>query len=84
MFNSWPLHALRVLLAYHLMEFPNIFLFFAVLPQVARNLSNTICDVKRIIGRKYQGASIQQDIKNWPFSVKSGVADKPMIEGDTS
>ena len=53
-----------------------------MLPQVAMNPINTVFDAKRLIGRKFADASIQADIKHWPFKVKPGAADKPVIEGE--
>ncbi|XP_057436333.1 heat shock 70 kDa protein 18-like [Lotus japonicus] len=47
--------------------------------QVTRNPTNTIFDAKRLIGRKFSDASVQTDMKLWPFKVISGTVDKPMI-----
>ncbi|QHS74214.1 Hsp70 family ATPase KAR2 [Saccharomyces paradoxus] len=47
--------------------------------QVAANPQNTIFDIKRLIGLKYNDRSVQKDIKHLPFSVvnKDG---KPAVE----
>jgi L1 cell adhesion molecule like protein len=47
--------------------------------QAAMNPKNTVFDAKRLIGRGFGDATVQTDMKMWPFNV---VADgqKPMIE----
>ncbi|KAI3520005.1 hypothetical protein L1887_09226 [Cichorium endivia] len=47
--------------------------------QVAMNPINTVFDAKRLIGRRYTDASVQSDMKLWPFKVIPGPAEKPMI-----
>ena len=47
--------------------------------QQPKNPVNTIYDVKRLMGAKFSSAEVQNDIKNWPFTVEKGENDKPMI-----
>merc|ERR1712018_47040 len=37
--------------------------------QVAMNPTNTVFDAKRLIGRKYDDTTVQQDKKHWSFNV---------------
>merc|ERR1712202_78971 len=49
--------------------------------QVAMNPANTVFDAKRLIGRKYNDSTVQQDKKHWPFNVIDSES-KPKIEVD--
>ncbi|KAM7537654.1 hypothetical protein Aperf_G00000064314 [Anoplocephala perfoliata] len=47
--------------------------------QVAMNPNNTVFDAKRLIGRRYEDRTVQEDIKHWPFHVVNS-GGKPKIE----
>ncbi|XP_057846098.1 heat shock cognate 70 kDa protein isoform X1 [Cryptomeria japonica] len=48
--------------------------------QISTNPTNTVFDVKRLIGRTYNDPSVQSDKQLWPFTVIPGKNDKPMVE----
>jgi len=48
--------------------------------QAAGNPANTIFDAKRLIGRRFTDASVQADMKHWPFQVSSNSQGQPIIE----
>ena len=48
--------------------------------QAAMNPLNTIFDAKRLIGRKWSDQCVQNDMKQWPFSVVEKENGKPFVE----
>lgn len=48
--------------------------------QAAMNATNTVFDAKRLVGRKFTDSSVQADMKHWPFTVKAGPGNTPIIE----
>ncbi|KAH3899348.1 Hsp70 family ATPase KAR2 SCDLUD_004788 [Saccharomycodes ludwigii] len=49
--------------------------------QVASNPTNTIFDIKRLIGLKYDDKSVQRDIKHLPYKIeKDSKTGKPVVE----
>ena len=47
--------------------------------QAAVNAENTVFDAKRLIGRKFNDSSVQNDSKLWPFKISKGDNDKCLI-----
>jgi L1 cell adhesion molecule like protein len=47
--------------------------------QVAMNPHNTVFDAKRLIGRKFNDAEVQADMKHFPFKIIDN-ASKPLIQ----
>ncbi|CAL9130799.1 unnamed protein product [Musa textilis] len=47
--------------------------------QAVMNPTNTVFDVKRLIGRRFSDPSVQNDMRSWPFKVVDGQGDRPQI-----
>ena len=48
--------------------------------QLSQNASNTIFDVKRLIGRDFDDETIQNDLHHYPFKIIKGENNVPLIE----
>ncbi|CAN6289865.1 unnamed protein product [Urochloa humidicola] len=51
----------------------------AAVNQAALNPTNTIFEVKRLIGRRFSEKTVQEDVKLWPFKVINGRDDRLMV-----
>ncbi|XP_066463174.1 heat shock cognate 71 kDa protein-like [Eleutherodactylus coqui] len=49
--------------------------------QVAMNPTNTVFDAKRLIGRRFDDAVVQADMKHWPFTVIND-GGRPKVQVD--
>ena len=50
--------------------------------QAASNPTNTIFEIKRVIGQRYSNPGVTEDCKHFPFAVKQGEGDKVLVEVD--
>lgn len=50
--------------------------------QLSQNATNTVFDVKRLIGRKFSDDTIQKDIDFYPFKIVKGKGDQPEVQVD--
>ena len=49
--------------------------------QIKRNPKNTIFNIERLIGRKFEDRELQENLKYWPFKIIKDVnSDKPQIQ----
>ncbi len=48
--------------------------------QAVRNPENTVFDVNRLIGRRFDDPAVQEDMKRWPFEVVSDGNGKAVIQ----
>merc|ERR1711868_61423 len=48
--------------------------------QAAMNPKNTVFDAKRLIGRKFNDAAVQSDIKHFSYTVSAGDGGRPQID----
>lgn len=48
--------------------------------QIVHNSVNTVYDIKRLIGRKFDDATVQKDMDHYPFKIVKGKNNIPEIE----
>uniref|UniRef100_A0A914E2N9 Heat shock protein 70 n=1 Tax=Acrobeloides nanus TaxID=290746 RepID=A0A914E2N9_9BILA len=48
--------------------------------QAAMNSSNTIFGTKRLIGRRFDDATVQSDMEHWPFKVIKAKSGRPKVQ----
>ncbi|GMT27248.1 hypothetical protein PFISCL1PPCAC_18545, partial [Pristionchus fissidentatus] len=48
--------------------------------QVSTNPRNSVFDTKRLIGRKFDDASTQSNLRHWPFKIVSDAGGKPKVQ----
>ena len=48
--------------------------------QGSGNPTNTVFDVKRLMGRKFNDPTVRSDMKSWPFKVVDGSQGRPYVE----
>ena len=48
--------------------------------QAGMNPTNTVCDIKRILGLKYGDPTVMKEVKNWPFQMTDDGNGRPRVD----